>query len=203
MLSSYALTTVVRTKQFLGISSSSDDAIIEALINAVTDQIEKYCNRRFKKTTYTDEEYDGLGGNTLLLRNYPVDLTSFALGVRDTNLNEADWSAINAQDYFVALSAGVVSYVNGGFFPSVRRYRATYSAGYDFNNTTTFLSDVGAADLELAAWKMVGRQYFDRRGNSSVKQESIGDYSVTYDRSAMFDEQILSILDLYKRPLIG
>ena len=58
-LKAYGLTTVARFKDYASVSTSADDTLIENLINIVTEFVENYTQRRFKQTTYTDEEYDG------------------------------------------------------------------------------------------------------------------------------------------------
>jgi hypothetical protein len=45
--------------------------VLQTLITAVSDAIEKYCHRDFIQTTY-DELYSGTGDRRLLLRQYPV-----------------------------------------------------------------------------------------------------------------------------------
>jgi len=51
---SNALTSLALVKQFLGITTSTNDALLENLINYVSTFIETSCGkRRFLKTTYT------------------------------------------------------------------------------------------------------------------------------------------------------
>ncbi len=47
------------------------DALIGALITAASDGIIKYCKRDFYVRNY-DELYDGTGGRSLMLREYPI-----------------------------------------------------------------------------------------------------------------------------------
>jgi len=67
-----ALTSLVNVKQYLGISSSDDDALLENIINRATDWVESYCDRKFKQRTYY-EWHDGSGGRQLRLDNWPVN----------------------------------------------------------------------------------------------------------------------------------
>ena len=47
----YALTTKEKVKEFLGITGTTNDALIDSLINYITDFIESYVGgRRFKET---------------------------------------------------------------------------------------------------------------------------------------------------------
>lgn len=208
-LISYALTTRARVKQFLDISAddTNTNAVIDNIINSVTDWVENYCNRRFLKTTYTNEKYDGMDDQSLLLRNYPIDMTeTLALAVRSAGDDEDSWSSIASREYFKYPSEGRLEYPKasmGGkgreFARGSQNYRVTYTAGYDFDNTATFLSDVGAADLEYVVWKLCGVAWSSRRGGDNVESERIGQYSVKYAKEAFEDERITDILNKYSR----
>lgn len=66
------LITLARAKQDIqSITDSSQDALLNTLITAASDAVEKYCRRRFLSKSY-DELYDGHGDRRLLLRQYPV-----------------------------------------------------------------------------------------------------------------------------------
>lgn len=207
-LLSYALTTVARQKQFLGITETTYDAVLEATINATTDWIEHYCKRRFKKTAYAGEKYTGKGSKTLQLRNFPVDSTAtFHLERRDSQLNEGGYSAIETNVYVVDYSAGLVNIIasTDNFFTTTDSfaripdyYSVTYTAGYDYNNSTTFLADVGAADLEHACWKLVAAAFNQRKQSGNIESEKIGDYSVTYTKEIMLDSDLKAILGAYR-----
>ena len=72
-LETYALIALDDVKESMGISDASKDNILTRYINYATDLIEKYCNnRRFKETTYTDEEVNGSGTRYLNLEHFPV-----------------------------------------------------------------------------------------------------------------------------------
>jgi len=78
-LASNALTTVAAVKTYMGISSSSDDDLLESLVNNVSDQIERWCDRTFAATTYT-EYLDAYGTRTIAVQNPPVasvDIVAF------------------------------------------------------------------------------------------------------------------------------
>lgn len=199
-LLAYALTTRARAKTFLGITSTDDDTLIDTLIDAVTNFIENYCDRRFKLTTYTNEEYDGNGSQQMLLKQYPV-ATFTQLGERDSPDNQSSWTALDSEDYFVDLVTGIIDFINGLFKRLPKHYRATYQAGYNFDTAgATTLESVGAGDLEWAAWKLIQKIYNQRQGDPDITNESLGDYSVGYRAELMEDTVLKSILDNYKRP---
>src|SRR5260370_13972291 len=64
------LITLARAYQNLqGVSGI--DALLQTLLTAASDAIQKYCRRDFVSTTY-DELYSGNGESRLLLRQYPI-----------------------------------------------------------------------------------------------------------------------------------
>src|SRR4051794_24058184 len=66
------LITLARAKQAIqSITDSSQDTLLQALITALSDAIEKYCNRYLVARNF-DELYNGSGDRRLLLREYPV-----------------------------------------------------------------------------------------------------------------------------------
>jgi hypothetical protein len=210
-LLSYALTTEQRVADFggLGTLTAGSDTYntIQRLINSVTNFVENYCNRRFKKTTYTNEEISVDQGSKIMLKNYPVvSGSAFSLQFRDSGLNEDDWESLDSTYYFLDYDNGIVTAAgqtqrNSGyvFRQGYRNYRVTYTAGYDFDNTTTFLSDAGCADLEYIVWKLVITSYEKRRGVSGISSERIGDYSVTYTKEAFENDEIKEVLDKYAK----
>lgn len=134
-LYTYALCTVQDVKETLGLDAgnTSKDNIIKRKINLATDIIEGYCNlangHHLKSTTYTNEEYDGIGGNQLVLRSRPISsITSFQY--RNSSENEDSWSDSESNLYFTDLNSGVIDllYDQNRDFNS---YRVTYTAGYD------------------------------------------------------------------------
>ena len=199
-LKSYAWTTVERAANFggLGTLTGTNETVMEGLINALTDYCESYMGKRVKKTTYTNEEYDSERSNILVLRHSPVvSGGTFILSRRNSGLNEDDWEEVDSKYYNVDEKAGIVKGAGGLVFSrSVKGYRVTYTAGYDFDNVTTFLSDTEAGELEMAIWMMVNEVYSRRSGGGAgVEAESIGDYSVKYGPSMLENETVKSILD--------
>lgn len=147
VLLTYSLTNVADVKESLGIASSDStyNNLIIRKINQATEQIERYCGRRFASTTYTDEEYDATNTNQIVLKQRPITGTP-TFSVRDTALNVSTWEVIDTQLYFVDLNAGVVDLL----FNAVgrwNRYKFTYTAGY-----TTIPADLAEACASLAAY---------------------------------------------------
>jgi len=203
-LNTNALTTVDRVKTFLGITVASSDAILESLINQVSDFVEHYCNRTFVETTYTDEFYDGTGTDKLFLFNYPVSTTdTFTLQGRAGTQNIDSFDEIDSEKYFIDYTTGILETTGWGFSERPRKYRVTYTAGYAFKNNAAplvTLESVNIGDLEFAVWKLVANAFLMRKDTSNVQSETIGDYSVTFRKSTMTDKEIQDILNRYRRP---
>lgn len=198
---SYALTTRQRLIDFMGLSSSSlsttQQNVLDRIIDVVTEYIENVVGRRIKKATYTNEVYDGDGSEVLQLKNYPVVSVS-SVEVRASSENEDSWDSIDSKDYYVNLDSGIIEGMGGYKFVKGRKmYRVTYIAGYDFDNVNTFLSDTEGGDLEYAAWKLAGSAYNQRKSSQNVVSESLGDYSVSFRKTQMEDEEVGSILEKY------
>lgn len=202
-LKANAITTVARLASFLGIatpaSGSTKETQLILQINALTSFIHNYLGYDPKSQTYTNEEMDSNGGESLLLGAFPVT-TFTSLQVRTSAENEDDWDSVSGDDYHVDNDSGIIYGAGRRRFLGGRRlYRATYTAGFVFDNSSTFLGDTDGADIELAAW-MLGAEVYNRgKGGGGIQSESIGDYRVVY-KSAMFNnEEIATLLDEYVR----
>jgi hypothetical protein len=196
-----ALTTVARLKSFMGITSATHDTLLDSVVDATSQFIQNYCDRTFVETTYTNEIYDGVGTDKLMLRNYPVSTTAaFTLEVRTSPMNVSSWDAISSDLYHTHYNRGIIEMVGGRFYELPRHYRITYTAGYVFDNAATFLEDVNAGDLEYAVWKLATDLFRQRKQGTGVQSESIGEYSVTLRKSTMVNQEIRDILANYKRP---
>jgi hypothetical protein len=174
-LLSYALTDVASVKESLGIASSvtTYDNLITRKINQATLAIENYCGRRFASTVYTDEDYNGTQIDQIVLKNRPVIGTP-VLEVRDTTLNEDDFTTVEATLLFTNANAGILD-LDFRAIGRWRRYRVTYTAGY-----TTIPEDLAEACVSLACF------YYNEADSSSVgvssKQE--GQRKITYSNGS-------------------
>lgn len=202
-IDSYALTTLARFKTFIGLTSAADDTLLTTLINVVSDYVERFCDRRFKQTTYTQEIYDGTGSQQLLLRNYPTDeTTGVTIDERASDNNDTSWNQLNSTLYHVDWNAGLIELVGARFAEVPRKYRITHKSGYNFDNSagTPDMETAGLGDLEYAVWVLVNNMYQKRKNVSGIQSESIGNYSVTYKDYSNLDPEIKAILLKYRRP---
>ena len=67
----YALTSLSTLKSWLGITATTDDAVLEAAIDRATSRIESYLERNIKERSYA-EWRSGAGVDTIRLHQWPV-----------------------------------------------------------------------------------------------------------------------------------
>lgn len=174
-LLSYALTTVADVKESLGISSgdTSKDNLIKRKINQATEMIEGYvglpADHHFKQGTYTNEPYNSLSSNQIILGMRPVSsITSFQR--LDGSDSDSGYSDVESQDYFLDENAGIVNlnFTTSGRWDS---YRFTYVAGY-----STIPADLAEACVILAGYLVENAS----SGGTAVKRKTEGQRSVEY-----------------------
>ena len=71
-LNANALITVAELRSYIGQSSTESDGLLELLINAVSQECDRYCARALKQATYTNLYLDGNGEKTLDLPSWPA-----------------------------------------------------------------------------------------------------------------------------------
>lgn len=139
-IQAYALTSLKRLKARLNITATEKDATLEQMINAATGYIERYCNRRFKKSTYTNEVHTvhARGQDMVALRQAPV-VTLTAAQYRAGTPSTPSWTSFIADQYEIAGDgkSGIVR-IYGGVPYGTNAVRFSYEAGYliDFEKVT-------------------------------------------------------------------
>lgn len=196
-LLSYALTTVADFKLYHGITVSSYDALLEALINRCTVFIENYLGGRRIKNSGSNitELYNGSLGifkRSIFLKSFPV--TSIVSVELDTGVNFSipEYDLLDATtDYICWKEAGELQILR--YLPKqINAVRVVYQGGY-----TTI-----PEDLILACNMLVGKT-FDKRRSQGVDREEISDAVLQWGNnevSAPFSltPEIKAILDGYK-----
>lgn len=208
-LLAYALCTVADVKELLGIDAgnTSKDNLIKRKINWATELIEGYTQRRFKETTYTNEEYDGTGLNELLLRNRPV-ISITTLQSRDTAQNQDNFTTIDTEDYFVDLSAGIITGI-GSFYGGNARWRVTYVAGYEGDSWPDNLPwDLREACATLAAYAT--NNPTGAGAGTGIKRQKEGQREIEYQGNSQMSSNSLveqlgldDVLDRYRAPILS
>ena len=198
-----ALTTLARLKSYLEISGSTKDTLLTMILYGAWKFMEQYTGRKFARTAYSQELYDGKESNKLILKQAPViSGQTFTLQHRTTGLNEDAWETIDTENYWIDYDKGIIT-MNSKFVGGTQNYRVTYTAGYyvakdsQYQDGTDDNLDL-PYDLELACWKLCAAEYMNRK-NIGRTSERVRDMSVTYAKQVEKDQELRSTLGLYKR----
>jgi hypothetical protein len=190
-LLSYALSTVADVKESLGIDAgdTSKDNLIIRKINQATLFIENYCSlsrdHHFKSTTYTNEQYDGVSKNTIVLKMRPIITLSSFQG-RSAVTSDGSFTDIESELYFTDLSAGVLELLFNTT-NSWNMYQVTYTAGY-----ATIPSDLAEACVTLACYYVE-----NSASGTAVKKKQEGSRSIEYfQASANSNDSLVDQLGL-------
>lgn len=195
-----AITTVDRIKQRLGIDNANLDPIILRLVNAVTDFVESYCNRKFKEQTISNEVHaiDGYGQEYVFLKNRPVTaLTS--LQYRSGSIASPVWNNMLAESFELVEDgkSGLIK-VYGGMSKGLL-VRASYTAGFkiDFANFGNTSLHTLPADLTDCAERLVTR-LLKRREDEGKDHTSYQQSSIDYMTDLSFEDR--EVLNYYLTP---
>ncbi len=190
-----ALTTLAAVKEYLGISSVTNDALLESLIDNFTELIENLMGgRRIKETAYVDEEHDG-GEQDIFAFNWPI-ATSPALVAefRTGTLAAPNFQAFTVEDFIVYTEGGYVHF----FAKSprgARNIRLTYTAGFA----------IIPLDIDLLAKELVAKEFNRRKSLGILRERTEGtevEYANTQTQQAMTPSQQATI-DKYTRYNVG
>lgn len=150
--------------------TAPDNLLLEMLINAATDFMENYCRRRFLKTDYTNELYDGDGTEMLFLKNYPIITIA---SIYWTYVDVAG-QLIDSDEYKIYNSGGYV-YRAGGWIAGHQNIKINYTAGYDF------AIDGIPSDLQDICNALVNLKY-NQPDRAGVESERMGGYAISYSK---------------------
>lgn len=174
---SYALTTRQKVKDYLGITNTNSDSLIDTLVNQATDKIESFCGgRRFLQTVYSQEMYDAMGGRSqiggsiIFLRQFPVTTLSL-VEYRSGTVTVPAWVTYDANGYLLYDKPGYVKFF--AVLPTISLgLRFTYTAGYliDFTNETDITKHTLPFDLTDLATQLCALQ-MNLRKSQGIKLE--------------------------------
>ena len=213
-LSVNALTTLDNVKLIGGIADTSDDALLNILIDRVSNSFLNAIHRDLRKTTYTSETYPPNNSQYLVLKNYPiVKLTSIVdTGVTLTVTTDylmSDQDAINGLVYRQGGWTGnyLVSGMTSDIVAGVREILITYDAGYLFpadagysaGGTTSLPLDISQFCEEevIRRYQRIKRQMI---GLSSIHEGGINYAAQLTDESGFIAEHC-AIIKRYERKI--
>ena len=163
------LTTLANVKQYLGVTATTDDALLTRLISAASSWIQVFTNRSFAVASFTDV-LDGNGTERAMLQNYPI-ATLTSVTAREDN-------GVAIDPLSLVFDARTVTIVQPQNFTPGMTYRTRFPLGKS-NLTVVYTAGYATTpmDIEECCIEMVALRYRekDRVGTSSVnvKGESV------------------------------
>lgn len=197
-----SLTTVAQVKDYLvGIAESipeGHDDLVDFIVKAVGDSVERFCRRRFTKQTYTAEKYTGGKLQKVIYFNHwPVTVVT-TVTIKENDVTTTITEGTNDTQYQKVRNVDqdvVALYREDGWESDALGVSLTYDAGYVLPGVTG--RDL-PFDLERAAVELVAGAY-QSRGRSGVSRESFEGLSLDLDR---WPQHVVMTLRKYQRPVI-
>ena len=177
------LASVADLKEYLDITNTVNDALLERLVAAASVWFSKQVGRNLPARLYT-ETYSGNGGTYQLLDNYPVlDVTSVTVDGTPV-LERVD----STSDGFSFDSNGL--HLSGSrFTPGTQNVTVTYTAGY-----LAVPEDVRQAVVELAAAR------FSERGRVGITSQTLQSGTTASYSMYSAPPSAALVIEAYKRP---
>ncbi|HWK45124.1 MAG TPA: head-tail connector protein [Stellaceae bacterium] len=181
------LTTLANVKAWLpgagggGIVYTTDDALLQRLITAVSSYVQNWLGRTIASAAYTDTR-DGRGGDRISLVNYPV--TAVAAVTIDGLSIPASPDGISAGFTFSDSTVFLIGY---GFSRGTRNVAIFYTAGYA----------VTPSDLEQAVIGLVALRYRERDRIGLVSKGLAGETTAYAQQDMPAD--VAAVLAQYRR----
>lgn len=187
-LNSNALTDLATAKAYLKIpvSETGMDNMIEMFINAASDEIEHYCDRKLKAQNLV-EYHHGRGNNSFLPYQFPINsITELSID-NDSKFIDPN-TIVDPGDYVVTDHGNSILYINQVFPNGYHNIKLTYNAGY-----AVIPSSLEHTALWIIAYynrmregQNIGRPNKSKEGESATYLQSLPTY-------------ILASLDKFKR----
>ena len=178
-----ALTDLATVKTFLGISGTTEDTKLAAIITYVDALIKNTIGQNVEQATYTDELYDLENNGRIVVNQRPLNsVTSVYV---DLNRVFGASTLVAATDYYIdsaregsirlipfsglRITARPADRLSGIQSKYRKVVKVTYSAGY---LASQILDLTGAANMLVGAWRLVGPW-----GGGVLTSESLKIYS--------------------------
>jgi uncharacterized phiE125 gp8 family phage protein len=129
-LNSNALTTLANAKAWLKIPTleTGTDSMVEMFINAASDDVEQYTQRKLKAQSHT-ETHHGRGSNAIMCLEFPLNsVTELRIDWEATFTDPS--TLIDPDRYRIEASSGCVFLRNQSFPKGYNNIRVIYNAGY-------------------------------------------------------------------------
>lgn len=194
-----ALTTRQKVKDYLSITDTNSDAIIDNLITYITSFIKGFCGgRNFLAQDYI-EMYDSFRGRRSIICNQrPINSVSL-VEYRSGTPTAPVWVTYNANGYLPYLGAGFIRFYSQ--LPEVAQgFRVTYNAGYliDFTNEFDPTKHNLPAEVCLVATEMVAKEFNTRKAIGIYSEATEGQNIVYSSKTHEMEDNHKNILASYK-----
>lgn len=188
-----ALTNLSRVKAFLGITASTNDALLTTLINGVSAEIQQWLSRDIVQATETNEKKTAWGGDdAIYLRHYPIVSVTTVTEDGTALVEDTDFEHTQADD-----RAGRLARISGGdpypWTTGTRNIAVTYAHGF-----ATVPEGLAQAATELVAHDFRSSTPGGARLALSGNSLDTGGTSGYTSRAAAFADQLTRLLP-YRR----
>jgi len=201
-------TTKERIKDLLQITGTSQDTVLDRLINTVSQRIEDFIDRPLESSARTEEYSIKPRQSTLFLRAYPLsaqaDVTSIKVAL--------DWdfaaaTAVDSSDYHVDLDTGMVhfnyypttNYMGNNMATAPNAVQIVYTGGFSTSTTnliSAYPAIAGACEMQvIALWR--------RRDQPMMDTIKIDEYTSTVSGPIEFLPDVRQALLPYRRLRFG
>lgn len=172
------LCALADVKSYLGITSTTQDALITTLIGNASAFIERFCGRIFEQATYT-ETRNGNNASAIFCRQTPIiSVTSVTIdGIAVPEAPDATSYGFVYDDHIVYLRGDAPMRLPGvpssrgyprSFCRGVQNVVLVYEAGY-----ATIPADLNQACVELIASKLAKRERIDKKSETLGQQQTV------------------------------
>jgi Phage gp6-like head-tail connector protein len=181
------LATLSEYKAYAGITSDTQDTMINAIIPKVSELVKNLCRRTFVDYVNDSkiEVHSGGYGSKIFLKEYPV---LSVVGVEySVDYGNTYTDLVEFTDYAVDLEDHSIVSIGGEFDKYINGYKVTYNAGYE-----TLPVDLKLAILDLITY------YIKNDGSvHSPKAPGTNSVQIEYITTTNLPAHIKRVLDLY------
>lgn len=215
--------TTAEGREFVNMTGTGEDTLIDSLILTASQQLEKFCRREFTSAVYTEYlptaknveksfDFEGTGSSGyqykirpffLHLNSRPVsESAEFTLNY-DPGFSWESLTEISSTSYSVEYAKGIVS-CRFGVGSYQRALKAVYTGGYAEDGGT--LSASAPEDLKMAVgWQLI--HLWDKRKEIGYvgKQGTVvaGSKAILkYSRAGILCPEFMEAAGFYQKPLV-
>ena len=202
-----SLISIAEYKVWAGITGTAQDAVLTVLVDAVSMEVRRWCDRNLTdgfESKERTERYDGNNEQTIQLKEWPT------ASVAEVRIYQADgnYDTLDSTTYRIDEDSGVLSRIDPktGRFPvtAFGTVNATFSVQPWFdqgwqNVSVRYTGGYATipADLKMACYRLTDLAYAARGLNFGIQSESLGQYSYTNMDQAKTTEIKASLMAAY------